>query len=346
MNSDSEAINKFLAWLLQESENAVAAPSGDRSNSGTPPEQSGLFNPQLHDADPVESEEVQPPANNLPESSHFYFEEIPFVDPGDVPAVQDRFYTLLKRRLRAEIERRPPLFPWETDVCDYDAVMADRSAPELVSAGLWTSQLSNLNVPVPMPDTVLAQLFQHCQGLVNASLKEGAKLVRVVEELFPGQSQTLNNMASTVLMAPARSGTASLEAVEGIPERYEVASQPQQMAISLLATREILRMLTISVSPKTPRVERQWTTREGLLTLTAELSPSTPGHIRVKGSLPCSGQLQFKGGETEAIAQRSSPGVLSVELFDMLPNRPYPLEVHLVNSDEPPLSFAVQQSVA
>jgi hypothetical protein len=343
MNSDSEAINRFLAWLLQESENAVSAPSGDGSKSGTSQGRTGLSdslsNSQLHDADPVESEEVKPPASHLPESSHFYFEEIPFVQPGEIPAVQDRFYTLLKRRLKTEIERRPPLFPWETDICDYETAMADRSAPELVSPGLWTAQLSNLNIPVPMPEALLTQLLQHCQGLAHASLKEGAKLVRVVEELFPGQSHALNQLAGMVLTAPARSGGTDLASLNGIPEHYEAASPPQQMALSLLATREILRMLTLSVSAQEPRAERQWMTREGVLALTADL---TAGHLRVQSNLPCAGKLLLKGGDTEAIAQRTSPGAVSVELFDLLPNRPYPLEVHLVDRHEPPLCFAVQ----
>ncbi|HEY9645563.1 MAG TPA: hypothetical protein V6C88_04290 [Chroococcidiopsis sp.] len=255
--------------------------------------------------------------------------------------MQDRFYTLLKSRLRAEIEQKPPLFPWETEFCDYESEVTDWNAPKLVPAGLWSTHLLNLSLPVPMPEAVLNQLFNHCQAVVQTSLREGAKLVRAVEELFPGQSQTLNHLAGLVVATPARSGSsASLAALPGLPNRYDAATQPQQMALSLIAAREILESLTLRVSPEQPKIERQWNTAVGTLTLQAE-TLSGQGPLRIQGQLPSSGSLHLKGDDVQAIAQRTNPGYISVELYDFQPDRAYPLEVRLSDSDQTPLILAI-----
>ena len=44
---------------------------------------------------------------------------------GEIHAVQERFQALLKQRLRLEYENKPPLFPWESEVSEYPAEVAD-----------------------------------------------------------------------------------------------------------------------------------------------------------------------------------------------------------------------------
>jgi hypothetical protein len=349
MNSESEAIENFLAWLLQDPKSTITAPSGHSCSQFTELDHSITGVPQLHQLDPIDSEELNAMAINISDSNHFSFKETSLFKPGDIPAVQDRFHTLLKRRLRTEIERKPPLFPWETEVCDYKSEIADWVAPQFVPTNIWATQLQALNLPVPMPESLIAQLFDRCQEVVQSSLLEGAKLVRIVEDFFPGHLQALNQVTEWVLVSPIRgveseNGLKVVRPLPGFPSHYNVATQPQQMALSLIAAREILESLTLRLSPDQPKVERQWQTGIGLLTLQAE-SQSEPRHLRIQGQLPCSGALHLRAGEAQATAERSNPGYVSVELFDLQPNRVYPLEVRLAAVDQPPLVFAIHSAV-
>jgi hypothetical protein len=336
MNSDSEAINQFLTWLLQEAKPPVSEPSGDHFRIGTEPDHSGAATPPLHHLDPLDSEELDELIADLSDSNHFFVEDIPLFNPGVIPTVQDRFHTLLKRRLRTEIEQKPPLFPWETQISDYESEVSDWNTRQLVPAHFWNTQLQSLNLPVPMPEVLLAELFSRCQEFVQTSLQEGVKLVRVVEEFFPGNSQALNQLAGLVLASPLRSGNAVLSSTIS---HYEAATQPQKMALSLIATREIFNAMTLKVSPTQPRVERQWQTASGVLTLQAE-AVSQSGHLRLQGQLPCPGSLHFTSEAVQASTQRTNPGHLMIEVFDLEPNQVYSLEVQLADSNEP-LLFAV-----
>jgi hypothetical protein len=331
MNSDSEA-DRILAWLFNQIVPNAATPSG-QTGQGTAPQASGTSHTQLNPPDPLDSEEAGPPIGRFQELTAFSFQNTQRSKPGDTVTVEDRFHALLKRRLQAEIERNPPLFPWESELLDYEA-----DAPELVPNVVWATQLRSLNLPVTLPESVLKELFEKCQSLVQSSLKEGARLVQAVESLFPGQSQALNSLAGYVMAAPARSG-AALSAPEGMPKDYEAANPAQQMALSLMAAREILHSLSLPVSKQEPSVEREWQTESGSLTLKAEIVGDA---LRVRGMIPCGGRLQLQGGDVESTAHRPTAGVLSVELCEVAPNRVYTLEVQF--EDESILMFAVQTS--
>jgi hypothetical protein len=277
--------------------------------------------------------------------SNFPFSESSLLELGDIPAVQERFYTLLKRRLRAEIERNPPLFPWETEVYDYSSEGSDWATSEMVPGKLWTIQLQQLNLPVPMPETLINSLFDQCQAVVQSSLREGAKLVQVVESLFPGQSTTLNQLAGFVLASPVRSGAAVVQSrpdSPAFPKDYEAATPAQQMALSLIAAREIINSLTMQVSPSQSKAERSWQTAAGLLQLETEYQPQTVHRLRIQAQLPCEGSIRFTHEDAQTVAQRSTPGYVSVELFNPEPDRIYPLEVCLQGAEQPPITFAVQ----
>jgi hypothetical protein len=47
--------------------------------------------------------------------------------------VEDRLPILIQKQLDAEIHQRPPLFPWETDVDEYDAREDESGHPKIIS---------------------------------------------------------------------------------------------------------------------------------------------------------------------------------------------------------------------
>lgn len=310
----------------------------------------GLTNPSAIDGiDPLmiaefAEEEVtdwQNFTSELPESLQpNLLEEDMLLKPGEIPAVQDRFHALLKRRLQFEIEQKPPLFPWEKEISDYRSESASRGTnPIFSAASLWMAQLRNLSLPVALPEAVLVELLERCESVVLSSLREGAKLVKAVDFLFPEQSQMLNDVARMVMVAPARS-TGALLSEADLPTSFEAAIAPQQMALSLMAVREILGCLTLTVTPSQPVVDRQWLTDQGTLTVRTEYQLSQGSvRLRVEADLPCGGSLQLQGEEWQALADRPNMGRLNLELRDLAPNKTYPLEVQLGKQDK--LVFAI-----
>lgn len=47
--------------------------------------------------------------------------------------VEDRLPLLIQKQLNAEIEQHPPLFPWETEVDEYESSAAESGHPKLIS---------------------------------------------------------------------------------------------------------------------------------------------------------------------------------------------------------------------
>ncbi|MEG4801600.1 hypothetical protein QUB63_17070 [Microcoleus sp. ARI1-B5] len=344
-NRDAEAFERhFLDWVLQAPiENAS---SKDEENLNRPhlseewgdiEDNSGVEYWEWDEPDPLDYQvggHSNAPAQPL--------------TLGDIPTVQDRFQTLLKQRLRAEIESNPPLFPWETEIKSYDHDYPDDVAPQWVPPlHIWTPQLQNIRwgrLPIPIAQGVFAQLLEPCQEMVMSSLREGSKLVRAVDSLFPGQSQELNQLAGFVLMGAAR-GITGLE-VEDLPN-YSEATTDQQMLMSLLAAREIIESLTLNCHVNQPPVSREWLTALGSLTLRAQYLSNTNREqpmpcLRVECEFPGAGSLELKGGDAEASAHRPNSGHLSVELFDPQPDKTYALEVRFQNFETRPLMFAIR----
>jgi hypothetical protein len=352
MNDDSDALQRNLLELLQD---LVLFTTSDDS---------GVVNPVIDASDGQSGASAMSAPNLLisqdapsVESSHFKFDASSqrknLLKLGETPAVQDRFHTLLKHRLQSEIQQNLPLFPWETEVHDYEtentagfvdsAVMA--APPAVVNqsfpAQVWLHQLKTLNLPVSLPDRLLGQLLERCQDVVQSSLLEGAKLVKSVEDLFPGQSQSLNQLAGMVMTSPARSGAIQPPTGANYPANYESAVPAQQMVLSLLAAREIIAALTLTVSLKQPTLERQWLTELGAFSLQVDYGlDATAAKLRIQGTLPCNGTLTLRGEHLKASAQRATAGVLSVELFDLAPHQSSVLEVCLAG--QKPLVFAIR----
>jgi hypothetical protein len=324
MNRDAEAIKNILVWLSQEPSPTVLAPSGngDRQTMERNMELKGSAAADLQPyLDPLDSEDIAVRLTYLTESTYLPVEGFSFFEPGETPAVQDRFHSLLKRRLRHEIELNPPVFPWETEGYDYDAELEAEPV-----AARW-SGIRSLNLPVPMPEPVLSQLFSQCQRAMRQSLQEGKQLVQSVIALFPGQDAALNQLAGLVLASPNRSGAIAPLKDSRFPANYDAATTAQQMALSLIAAKEIIDSLTLSPAAGQP-VERQWQMGDGLLNLVAEYD-ATHRKVRVQGHLPSAGTVDFKGAMTQVTAQRSAAGDFSLELFDVQPGQSSLLDVQL-----------------
>jgi hypothetical protein len=365
MHDDSEAIQASFLKLLQDL-NLTDVPTSEQFVPDLVLENEYEGIPALSDLDFLDAEEVDITLPGQSEMQKLSFLGEEPLKPGEVPAVQDRFHALLKRRLQVEIQRNPPLFPWETSITDYETetpgvvyaasnatpsqaepAVAETPAPASrprILTPVWAAQLQTLNLPVPMPEAILAHLLERCQEAVQTSLREGAKLVQAVESLFPGHSQSLNQLAGLVLVSPARS-TRLPVSTANFPSNYEAAVPAQQMVLSLLAAREIINSLTLTLSPTQPIVERQWLTEAGLLKLQTEYDVQPDrSRLHVRGELPLGGRLNFRAGDAQATAQRSDAGCLSVELFDLIPDQTYALDVEFNEPDSNSLTFAVHLS--
>ncbi|ULP70734.1 hypothetical protein BDGGKGIB_00352 [Nodularia sphaerocarpa UHCC 0038] len=263
---------------------------------------------------------------------------------GEIPTVQERFQAVLKRRLQIEVENQPPLFPWESELVEYPECLAERS-PALSPNWGWIAQQSKLNLPIPLPEKVFQELLAKCQGLITSSLPLGAKLVQVVEGFFPNESQTINDLAGLVLRSTYRSVN-TLDTMPKMQDDYSDLQPPQQMALSLLAAKQLLDNLTLPVSSANRVVERQWLTSAGTLTLRVEYqSQDHLTQLRVNCELPSPGILKLQGNGNQAVAKSATPGNLSVELYcdQLIPI--YTLEVDFPELDQQPLLFVINPTI-
>lgn len=239
--------------------------------------------------------------------------------------LQDRhFFSVIKRRLRAELEKNPPLFPWETEIQDY---------PD----ELWNLNLKSVQLPVALPQSVLEQLLAACQASIHTVSQKGRQLVQAVESFFPNEPHQLNDMAGMMLLGAARDEEAGKAWILGQPpQSYETASPQQKMALTLLAAEQILfDLLSLDVSPHHPQATSQWETEWGTIALQAEQSNNgtnnginnamndavnnavndTTPSLELMVELPCAGQVQIEvlqeDGDRHWVSQeRDDAGVL------------------------------------
>jgi hypothetical protein len=323
MNSDSESLqNQLLKMLLADDA------STDENTSVECKEINGVESLTTDDADLTSSKSG---LDSIPQTFLL----------GEIPTVQERFQAILKRRLQIQIQNHPPLFPWETQLKDYPDYLDNRAA-NLVPAWGWVAQQSKLNLPISLPDKVFQQLLERCQALIASSIPLGAKLVQAVESLFPGDPQGLNDLAGLVLRSPYRS-VAGLEAMPNLDSSYSDLQTRQQMAVSLLAVKQLLDNLTLPISASEPVIEREWVSSAGVLNLKVEYQPSPGGTAKllVQGDLPVPGILKIQGNNSQAIAQSALPGRLNVEINCNQPNQTYILEVDFPDFEQQPLKFMI-----
>jgi hypothetical protein len=350
-NSSDTLYSQLIAWLLQESVPAASPLADGQAQSTVPTGEQRAADFEFESLDPLDLEDLNvAPSYNTGEAAQDRTrasledsgarEEI---QPGgetrsnklgEMPTVENRFQALLERRLKVEIERHPPLFPWETEISDYEPDTSDAVTDNWVPpVRLWMPQLSNLSLPVSMPENVLAQLLDACSEAAYSRRQLGAKLVSAVENLFPDQFQSLNQLAGMVLLYPSRSPGKP----QSLPSSYEAAAAEQKMTLALLAAKEIISALTVPISPTQTPVKRQWQTSVGTVTVQADyqIQEGVPT-LRVTSRLPRGGSLTLRTPQASAVSQRTYPGYLSVESFDLQPNQTYPLEIRFHDSEQTP----------
>ncbi|MFM6756853.1 MAG: PatU [Dolichospermum sp.] len=231
----------------------------------------------------------------------------PNLSMGEIPTVQERFQAILKRRLQAQIAKNPPLFPWETQLLEYPDSVEEQSLG-LVPVWGWTVHQSQLNLPIALPENIFWQLLAKCQLLLTSSVPLGAKLVQVVESMFPTDTQSINDLAALVLRSSYRS--ADTLTVSNIESDYFDLLPRQQMALSLMAAKQLLENLTLSISLTQPLVERQWLTTVGNLNIRGELCHSD--HVTkliIKGKLPALGTLQIQDSTSQELVISESGAI-------------------------------------
>ncbi|MEH2295414.1 PatU [Nostoc sp.] len=325
MNSDSESLqSQFLYWLLTDNvrtnEQSVECEEND-----------GVEN-LLKQATALKSS--QPKLGGTPQTLQL----------GEIPTVQDRFQAVLKRRLQIQVQDHPPLFPWETQLIDYPDFV-DEPSMTLVPTWGWMVQQSKLKLPTRLPERVFQQLLEQCQALVTSSVPLGAKLVQAVENFFPNESQALNDIAGLVLRSTYRSVN-TLETMPTIQSDYSDLQPRQQMALSLLAAKQLLENLTLPLSTTSPVVERQWLTSVGTLNIRVEYqSVGKLTRLLIQAELPVKGTLTLRGSGTLAMATSSSPGYLTVELGCEQLNPTYTLEVEFPEIDQQSLLFVISPTI-
>ena len=262
---------------------------------------------------------------------------------GEIHAVQERFHNLLKQRFLSEYENNPPLFPWESEVVEYPAEVTDFSDATATSS-LWDTHVGELQVPGLLPAPLLKALFERCQVIARTPVKQGVRLVRAVEDLFPDQLDILEPIADMVLVPAYRSDSATRDALTqelaSVAQDYDAARPEQQVALSMLAAQEILGALTFSLTAEKPEDTRLWVTDKGSLTLGATY---TDNALTISAVLPEGGQLNIKSDEVEQQAKRSQLGSLNVVLTEPTVGKTYILEV-LLASESVPLSFVIHLS--
>ena len=324
MNSDSESLqHQCLDWLLTDNvktnEESVECEEND-----------GVKN-LLKEA--TASKSSEPELGGTPQTFQL----------GEIPTVQDRFQAVLKRRLQIQVQDHPPLFPWETHLIEYPDFI-DEPSMTLVPSWGWMVQQSQLNLPRPLPERVFRQLLEQCQALVTSSVPLGAKLVQAVENFFPNDSQALNDIAGLVLRSTYRS--VNMETLPNIQSDYSDLQPRQQMALSLLAAKQLLENLTLPVSATSPVVERQWLTSVGTLNIKVEYqSLGKLTKLLVQAELPVKGTLTLRGSGTLAMTTSSTSGYLTVELGCEQLHPSYTLEIEFPEIDQQSLLFVISLTI-
>jgi len=336
MNKDSDIIGDLMDWLFRPSV-LPSPPSGDRAR--TPAQEPAGPSAARVNLEALTLDDIA----RHPLELTFEDDALAHLDPrprsgmnpifesGDLPAVQDHFESVIKRRLRQEIEQRPPLFPWETTIEDYpDRVAEGGTSP-------WLCHLKSLAVPAALPDDVLAVLLSRCQDLAHQGLQSGARLVQAVEELFPGSGDQLAPVARTVLMPAFRSPQAAARIAELSRLDYASATEPQRMALAMLTARTIFDSLEVQLSPHKPQHSREWQAEAGPLSLTVTYAPSA---LEVQVTLPAAGSITLRHPDQHTSATRQTPGVLVLNLDQPQLGQVYLLTI-LLDEDSPSLQFCI-----
>ena len=339
MKRDTDTIRSFLIGLLEHFSRTVSSPSGKVADLNETPSQVNPSSEPLGTSSNNRNDSLTPPVNESPSSTFsndLSIEMPPLSELGEMPAVQDHLQTVLKRRLQMEIDQNPPLFPWDSDLQEYPVELST------AASYLWLAQLRSLQLPTALPEDILSSLLSRCQELIAETLQPGIQLVKAVENLFPDQPQVMNQIAGLVLAEATVRSTATRDAEAlkaAFPEGYGGANPQQQVTLAMLAAKDILDALTITLTSERPTAQREWLTTEGTVTLTARHLTGTPNQLSLSVELPQASQLSLPSlGQT---VTQNRPGTLMLTLPDPQAGVVYPLEIRFSDRDSAPLTFAV-----
>ena len=336
MNNNTDTIRSFLLGLLEHFSRTVSSPSGKVADSNET-----LFQASQLSSSSESSSEEPAGYSTFPvnESSSSTFsndlsiEMPPLSELGEMPAVQDHFQTVLKRRLQIEVDQKPPLFPWESSLQDYPIELSTTAVYP------WLVQLQSLRLPTELPEEILSSLLSRCQEIVLESLQPGVSLVKAVETVF-AEEPAMNQIAGLVLAGAFRSSaTRDLDLKDAFPDGYEGASSQQQVTLAMLAAKDIMDALTITLTPQAPVAQREWLTTEGKIILTARYQGGPPHQVDLSIELPQASQVTLSS--TGQTLMQDQPGTLTLSLQDPLENVIYPLEIEFSDRDSMPLNFAI-----
>lgn len=339
MKSDADTIRNLLIGLLEHFSRIDSSPSGPvddftgNSISISSPEQTistSSASKNTHDSAAIESSStfIQPPSTEIPPISEF----------GELPSVQDHFQTVLKRRLQLEISQNPPRFPWESNVADYPVELAESSAQP------WMLQLRSLPLPTALPDDILAGLLNRCQELIAESLQPGVQLIKAVENLFPDQPQAMDQIAGLVLANATVRSTATRDVAAlkaAFPDGYAGANPQQQVTLTMLAAKDILDTLTLTLTPEAPTQHREWLTTEGKVAIAVHYQAGSTEQINLSVNVPCTSQITLPT-LGQSVAQ-TRPGSLNLTLPEPAVGT-YPVEICFSGTNTAPLTFAIRWS--
>ncbi|MEM6251336.1 MAG: hypothetical protein AAF821_00310 [Cyanobacteria bacterium P01_D01_bin.156] len=323
MNSESENLKRLLLEFLTFDDRSASPKSGKKSTSLTE------SNPSAVCASEVGSDAVS--FDTLFETGQsFHF--------GDKTTVQDRFHTLLKHRFQTEFANRPPLFPWEAEVREYPAEIPAYAQP---MSRMWIENPLHFSISSKLPQTVLHHLLDRCQSMAQSTQKQGVKLVQIAESLFPESLDVLDPIANIVL-TPAYRDTgfkeAALQEVENLADGYDQATPEQQIALTMLASMEIMSALALTVSTEEPSLKRDWVTPEGVIHVDVNYTGAV---LIINAMLPMGGGIQLVGPDVDSQASRPEAGILTLAQTAPVVGSSYSLEVSLDNDCQRPLRFSV-----
>ena len=322
--------DRFFEWLLATGDTEA---SPDEALA-IEPESMSLPTLKSESADPSVSPSVTP--------------DLPLV--GDIPAVQTRFNALIERRLRVEIEKNLPLFPWETSILDYDTETAQDETVQLS----WLRRLQQIELPIRLPDHTLASIFLRCQDLARQPLQEGLQIVRAIEHLFPNSDRWLHELTGTFLQEATVRDSSSLKdrVIElarrqsaQLPRTFDDASAPQQALLSMLVAREILQDLRFDLTANGATIERRWSLENGdlalMLAATREESSAT---IQVRCEVPAACTVRLFGEMVSTVAHCDRHSTVDLALQNAIAGQTYTLEINSGQPHTTPLQFAVRVS--
>ncbi|NEQ53376.1 MAG: hypothetical protein F6K11_25120, partial [Leptolyngbya sp. SIO3F4] len=246
-----------------------------------------------------------------------------------------------KHRFQTEFANRPPLFPWEAEVREYPAEIPMPAYAQPISR-LWLENPLRFNVASKLPESVLHRLLDRCQNMAKSTQKQGVKLVQIVESLFPDSLEALEPIANIVLTPAYRSGPALAEAtlqeVENLAGGYDQATPEQQIALTMLASMEIMSALALTVSSVEPLLSRDWVTPQGVIHVNVNYTGAV---LIVDVAMPTGGSIQLVGADADSQSSRPEAGILTLAQTAPVIGGSYSLEVSLDDDCRQPLRFSV-----